>query len=156
EPGKRYASAGELAEELGRFQRGEPVQARPLGRGARAWRWCRRNAAVATLLLAVLLTLLAGMGAATAVAVQAAGRARELVLAGNQLEERARQLGIAKNEADKAREAEKQRAETEKRAREDAENAKQDADAARQKEKNARENADAQRVRAEWLAYVGQ
>src|SRR5205823_10219031 len=51
---RRYASAGALAEDLRRFRAGEPITARPVGGLARAWRWCRRNPAVAALLSAVL------------------------------------------------------------------------------------------------------
>lgn len=49
EPRLRYATAGELAEELDRFARGEPIRARPLGRVGKAWRWCRRYPLVASL-----------------------------------------------------------------------------------------------------------
>lgn len=43
EPGRRYPTALAVAEELARFQRNEPIQARPVGPVARAWRWGRRN-----------------------------------------------------------------------------------------------------------------
>ena len=62
EPGKRYASAEALAEDLRRFLGGEPIQARPAGPMERTWRWCRRNPALASatgLVAAAVLTVTA-------------------------------------------------------------------------------------------------
>jgi len=59
EPSRRYQSAQELADELGRFLRDEPIKARPISRFEKAWRWCRRNPAVASLGGATILLLLA-------------------------------------------------------------------------------------------------
>jgi WD40 repeat protein/tRNA A-37 threonylcarbamoyl transferase component Bud32 len=50
EPGRRYATAGELAEDLHRFQKGEPIQARPVPAWERGWRWAKRRPAVTALL----------------------------------------------------------------------------------------------------------
>ncbi len=61
EPGKRYATAQMLAEELGRFLEGKAVLARPVGRFAKVWRWCRRNPRLATATGAALLSLLIGL-----------------------------------------------------------------------------------------------
>jgi sugar lactone lactonase YvrE/tRNA A-37 threonylcarbamoyl transferase component Bud32 len=60
DPGKRYASAQELANDLGRFLRREPVRARPISRLARLGRWCRRNPAVFVVLLAGAIAFAAG------------------------------------------------------------------------------------------------
>ncbi len=60
-PARRYATAGEMAEDLRRFLAGEPIRARPAGRVERAWRWCRRNPVPAALLVAVSLGPAAGL-----------------------------------------------------------------------------------------------
>ena len=43
EPAERYATAGKLADELGRFTRGEPVSVRAAGVLERGYKWTRRN-----------------------------------------------------------------------------------------------------------------
>lgn len=63
EPARRYATARLLAEELGRFLEAKPVLARPVGQLAKAWRWCRRNPAVASLILVSAVTAVGGFAA---------------------------------------------------------------------------------------------
>jgi WD40 repeat protein len=62
EPEKRYAGAGELAEDLRRFLTNEPVRARPVGRVERVLLWCRRKPAIAGMLAAIVLFALVGLG----------------------------------------------------------------------------------------------
>src|SRR5262249_22381700 len=47
DPKHRYGSAQELADEVGRFVRDEPIRARPISLPARLTRWCRRKPALA-------------------------------------------------------------------------------------------------------------
>jgi WD40 repeat protein len=60
EPARRYATAREVAEELGRFLRHEPIHARPTGPAEKVWRWARRRPALAATLALLLLVFLAG------------------------------------------------------------------------------------------------
>jgi WD40 repeat protein len=59
-PARRYASAAALADDLDRWRRGEPIEARPATRRERAVKWARRNPLVAAL---------AGLGVFTSVAI---------------------------------------------------------------------------------------
>jgi eukaryotic-like serine/threonine-protein kinase len=49
EPDRRFQTAAEVADELQRFIKGEPILSRPISRPERVWRWCRRNPIIASL-----------------------------------------------------------------------------------------------------------
>jgi WD40 repeat protein/tRNA A-37 threonylcarbamoyl transferase component Bud32 len=73
EPARRYSSAQLFAEDLQRFLTDRPIQARPIHRAARLWRWCRRNRAVAALLSAAAFLMLLVAVVATAAYFREAG-----------------------------------------------------------------------------------
>lgn len=58
EPARRYRTATALAEELQRWERGEPVQARFIGTAGRVVKWARRRPTVAALWAALLVLAL--------------------------------------------------------------------------------------------------
>lgn len=81
DPKRRYASARELAEELGRLLNHEPIRARPVSAPARLWRWCRRKPAVATaLFFGALLVLVIAIGSPIAIYRIDAARQQEAAL----------------------------------------------------------------------------
>ncbi len=79
DPKRRYATARELADELGRFLNDEPIRARPISPAARLARWCRRMPAFALSIgggLALLLVIVIGSPIAL-VRINAARQASE-------------------------------------------------------------------------------
>ena len=68
---RRHSTAATLADDLGRFLRGESILARPIGKVGRLWYSCRRNPVLACLVIGVALSLLAGTCLSTYFAVKA-------------------------------------------------------------------------------------
>jgi formylglycine-generating enzyme required for sulfatase activity len=91
EPARRYASAEELANDLRRYQAGEPIRARPAGAVERTWKWARRRPALAALVVVTLFAL-----------VSLAVLSVNLVVARNDADEKRK---AAQQEADKAQKA---------------------------------------------------
>jgi WD40 repeat protein/predicted Zn-dependent protease len=135
EPGKRYAGAEELAEDLRRFQAGEPIRARPVGPMERAWRWCRRNPLVAGLTAAVAAALLVGATVATGFALAASAEARRARESERRAEDDRKQADLARRQAEKDK----------KRANAEARKAVQEKD-----------EKDRQLTRADTLLYASQ
>jgi len=61
EPNRRYATAGALADDLGRFLNGDAILARPVGTIGRGVRWARRHRAITALLAILMLSLATGV-----------------------------------------------------------------------------------------------
>jgi serine/threonine protein kinase/WD40 repeat protein len=78
EPGHRFASAGELADELERFLHGEPIRSRPVPLAERLWLWCRRHPRAAFATAAALVASLAALITILVLWQQAARTSAEL------------------------------------------------------------------------------
>lgn len=74
-PAARYASAGEIAEELALFLADEPIRARRVSHVEATWRWCRRRPAIAAL-GALAFFLLMGTAVVSTLAARRIGRAQ--------------------------------------------------------------------------------
>jgi tRNA A-37 threonylcarbamoyl transferase component Bud32 len=65
EPDRRYQSSRTFGEDLRRFLKGEPIQARPVTVWERGWRWAKRKPAIAALLALVVFVTALGFGLVT-------------------------------------------------------------------------------------------
>jgi WD40 repeat protein len=129
-PAERYGTAAALADDLERWQRGEPILARRAGRLERLAKWVKRRPAAAGLLgLVVFTVLLLFVGVGVLLQLRETSTARD-----------------AAEEARKSADAEKAR----------ADEARQVAEQERGNAQEARKLAEQQRERAEFLVYVRQ
>jgi WD40 repeat protein len=149
EPGRRYADAEALAEDLRRFLSGEPIWARPTSLVERALKWVRRRPAGAGLVVLVVFLVLAAAGASLA---------NRPIPALTLLVGPAAVLGLAgifwqwRRAEGQRRQAEEQRKQAEA-ARGEAEAQRQKAEAARQEAERQAHKATAALARAEAGLY---
>ena len=73
EPAKRYASAAELAADLGNWLENRPIMARPVSRAEKAWLWCKRRPTLVG--MSLLLVIVSVVGTFVALERQNATRA---------------------------------------------------------------------------------
>src|SRR5262249_24996616 len=135
DPAKRYATAGDLADDLRRFLNDEPIQARATPFWEKAIKWARRRPAAATLIVFVFLTVVGLIvGSSIYAGVERRRANREAELKGEAIEQRHRADQNAKRAADEAEEARLQR--------KDAEEARDEAKRAEKQERQQRLRAD--------------
>lgn len=164
---RRYGSAHDLAEDLARWQRGDPVQAQAptlrylLGRYVRRHR--AKIAAIAGGVLAAFV-IISSLGIYAEVQRREAVEQRRAAVSAADAEREAKEQAIAAQVAETAaKERAERAAELEREAKEAAEEARGQAEAAATAEAAAKEQAlaaqaatEEQLLRAEWLLYASQ
>ena len=121
EPHRRYASAGELADDLHRYHNGEPIEARPVGTVGRLLKWTRRQPVVAGLVALVALISATGLAGVLSQWQRAEDRAAAA-------EDARRAEASAREGAERARRDEAAAGRRERGQRQEAEKARQDAE----------------------------
>jgi eukaryotic-like serine/threonine-protein kinase len=117
EPLKRYATAEELADDLGRFLDDKPISARPVGILGRIGRWGRRNPVPAASLAALAATGIVSLTAILWEWRNAEALAKSLTIANFQSDERLRRVIDAQKRAERASDDARRRGEAERRER---------------------------------------
>ena len=114
EPRRRYSTAGELADDLQRLLRGEPIHAPPAGFWEHGWKWARRRPAAAAL-VAVSISAVALLATGSIVhnvqltaaideALQRGNEARQFAaVADHEREQSLQQAGVARQQLDTTR-----------------------------------------------------
>ncbi len=102
EPSARYESALALAEDLERFTRNEPVQARPVRVVERAWLWARRHPTIAVLSTAITVLVIGVAVVAPLVALQLAHDRERAEEARQQAQRDLRRANLARAQAERS------------------------------------------------------
>lgn len=142
DPTRRYSSCQALADDLRRWQEGEPIAARRAGAIERTTRWCRKNPLSASLMGAVAVSLVLGVVVSATFAVQSEANARrarenELIATRNESKEKKARLDAQHSES-KAKESAMKAQKAEMNAKAAAKQAEDSA----QQEKVARRQAE--------------
>jgi serine/threonine-protein kinase len=95
---RRYLSAAALADDLDRFQRGDPITARPLRGHERLMRWTRRNPSQAALAATMLALFVLAVGGGLWLAWQRAERLAERARAAQRMETALEQAAVFRNQ----------------------------------------------------------
>jgi len=148
DPAKRYQDAAALSADLECWLEDRPIQARPSTWMERSWRWCRRKPAVASLTVAVTISLLAGIVIASWFAFEANFERNVANDSREKLQKSVTVAEAAKREAVKNRDAALLSAKNEKEAREDLVKAVAYAEDAKEIAENAKEAAEIDKVAA--------
>lgn len=105
-PAQRYATAADLAADLDRYLRGEPVLARPLGASLKLWRYCRRRPITTAIAATSIITILAAVIVSTYFGIAASRGHRDAIVARQAAERNARaaleQRELARRELDRS------------------------------------------------------
>src|SRR5262249_41896289 len=133
EPARRYQTASELAEDLGRFLSDRPTRARPVRPWTRLAKWARRQPVVAGLTAAVLVAVLSlvGLGVVSDEEIRAARDRAEW--ARDQEEKLRHKTALALVNEERERQRAEGATEAEKLARKAAQEAERVAEERRQK-----------------------
>jgi WD40 repeat protein/tRNA A-37 threonylcarbamoyl transferase component Bud32/tetratricopeptide (TPR) repeat protein len=139
DPAKRYASAQDFADDLGRWLKGEPITARAVSKTEKALRWVQRNKMVSGLLTATTMAILVGSGVSIALAIVARQEAINAKIAEQSAEEFAEE---AHKEREQARMAAKEAEESAAQAEEQREIAEKERQIAKVQEEIAMMNSE--------------
>jgi WD40 repeat protein len=142
EPGRRYGTARDFADDLRRWLNGEPIQARPVGRLERSLRWMKRRPAAAAL------TIVSGV-AALALAGLAVG-----LFYNAELSDAYGSEAAARRQAEEARQGEEAQRKQAEVARQAEQAQRKIAEGARDTAQTALRERDAALARADRTAYL--
>jgi WD40 repeat protein len=106
DPARRYATAGELADDLERWLTGAPINARPISFWERAWRWAKHRPAIAALSALILVISAVSFALVATLWARAEERASAAIVA----RDRADRLATQESEARQATQRERQNA----------------------------------------------
>jgi hypothetical protein len=138
---RRYSSAESMADDLQRFLKGETIRARPVSRPEQAWRWARRNRALAGLSVTLLFVMVFGLVVMSFLYLQAE-EGREKAAPALGCEQNANTIAEARRvQAEEASKKSQESAQKEKEARAAEEERRRQADEARQEAQKATEES---------------